>query len=238
MLHYRVLRAGGFGPHTDDELAQLTWMRGAVLRVLTDRGVLVVPSNRAVWIPAGRPHDVVATGPGDLYCLYTRASDPTLDTDEPTVLEVDDLLRGLIGYLAASRGVDAALRARAVLLDALRAAARDPDRLALPADPRARAVARRVLDDPATAGPLESLAAGHGISARTVRRLFVDQVGMTFRDWAVQARLFASLPLLAEDLPVTEIAHRVGYATPSGYVAAFRERFGCTPGAYRSGMAT
>jgi AraC-like DNA-binding protein len=57
---------------------------------------------------------------------------------------------------------------------------------------------------------------------------------MTFGSWRTQVRLRASLPLLAAGMPVATAARRVGYATPSAFVAAFRRVTNTTPGAYFS----
>ncbi|MGW4848679.1 helix-turn-helix domain-containing protein [Nocardia brasiliensis] len=55
------------------------------------------------------------------------------------------------------------------------------------------------------------------------------------RPLAHQVRLAASLPLLAAGLPIARIAGRVGYTTPSAYVAAFRRAVGVSPGRYFTG---
>ena len=55
---------------------------------------------------------------------------------------------------------------------------------------------------------------------------------MTFGRWRTQVRLRAALPLLAEGVPVAATARRVGYATPSAFVAVFRKVTGESPGAY------
>lgn len=55
---------------------------------------------------------------------------------------------------------------------------------------------------------------------------------MTFTDWRTQVRLRASLPLLADGLPVAGVARRVGYASLNGFVDAFRRHFGHTPAAH------
>lgn len=45
-------------------------------------------------------------------------------------------------------------------------------------------------------------------------------------------RLQSALPLLAGGEVVGRIAYRVGYETPSAFVAAFRREIGVTPAAY------
>jgi len=45
-------------------------------------------------------------------------------------------------------------------------------------------------------------------------------------------RLQAALPALAAGEPVGNVARRVGYDTPSAFVAAFRRETGLTPSAF------
>lgn len=55
---------------------------------------------------------------------------------------------------------------------------------------------------------------------------------MTFGRWRAQAGLRAAVQHLADGVPVTVVAHRVGYATPSAFAAAFRRALGPPPAAY------
>lgn len=102
----------------------------------------------------------------------------------------------------------------------------------LPADPRARAVAGRLSATPADPRSLEDWSVELGTSVSTLRRAFAVGTGMTFTDWRTQVRLRASLPLLADGLPVAGVARRVGYASLNGYVDAFRRHFGHAPAAH------
>ncbi|WP_245677141.1 helix-turn-helix domain-containing protein [Nocardia acidivorans] len=60
-------------------------------------------------------------------------------------------------------------------------------------------------------------------------------MGITFGRWRTQLRPAASLPLLAAGLPIARIAERVGYATPSAYIAAFHREVGVSPARYLRG---
>ena len=42
----------------------------------------------------------------------------------------------------------------------------------------------------------------------------------------------SALPLLADGRPVGQVAHLVGYASASAFLAAFRRTVGTTPGGY------
>jgi AraC-like DNA-binding protein len=70
-----------------------------------------------------------------------------------------------------------------------------------------------------------------GASPRTLRRLLLAETGLTFGQWRAQARVRAAVAHLAAGLPVSVVARRVGYQTPSAFVHAFRRLTGTTPGA-------
>jgi AraC-like DNA-binding protein len=53
-----------------------------------------------------------------------------------------------------------------------------------------------------------------------------------FGRWRTLLRLRAALSMLAAGQPVSRVAGRVGYDTPSAFVAAFRRETGQTPGSY------
>ena len=93
-------------------------------------------------------------------------------------------------------------------------------------------IAQALTDDPADHRDLAAWGRLVGASSRTLARAFVSETGMTFGVWRTQIRLLASLPLLGAGMPVATTARRVGYATPSAFVAAFRRVTGTTPGAY------
>jgi AraC-like DNA-binding protein len=71
-----------------------------------------------------------------------------------------------------------------------------------------------------------------GASSRTLARAFLADTGLSFGRWRTLVRLQASLPHLAEQVPVSSVAPLVGYRTTSAYVAAFRAHTGVTPGRY------
>jgi AraC-like DNA-binding protein len=58
---------------------------------------------------------------------------------------------------------------------------------------------------------------------------------MTFPRWRTQLRLHQALILLAEDTPVTTVAHRCGWATASAFIDVYRRTLGHTPGQARRG---
>jgi AraC-like DNA-binding protein len=230
--NFPLARRTRFAQHRH-RVHQLAWAVEGVVSITVQDAVWVLPATRALWIPAGVPHSVDG-GPALMRAAYLR-EDPHGWT-APTPVAVSPLLRELSDHLAStSLPPGARGRAEAVLLDLLDPVATTSVQVPMPSDPRAAAVARAIVDDPADERGLEVWGQSVGASARTLARLFVADTGLSFGRWRTQARLRAALLLLAEGLPVGVVAGRVGYRTPSAFVATFRQQLGVSPGAYYSG---
>jgi AraC-like DNA-binding protein len=93
----------------------------------------------------------------------------------------------------------------------------------------AATVARALSRDPADATELREWAARLHVSVKTLQRDFMREYGKSYTRWRTELRLRASQVLL-QTQPVAEVAHRVGYATPSAFIAAFAREYGYTPG--------
>ncbi|MGW7270871.1 AraC family transcriptional regulator [Streptomyces sp. NPDC054864] len=227
-----------FIPHSHTQ-HQLAWARNGVLGVAVDDSYWVLPPTRALWLPAGVVHRTGATREAVLCSLYFEPDRCDVKWSEPTPVGVDGLLAHLIDYLGREDlPDDARLRAEAVVLDLLHPLPSTPIDVPHPTDDRVSAVADVLLADPADSRSLEAHARAIGVSRRTLTRLFVHHTGMHFDRWRTHVRLRAALPLLAEGQPVSRVAHTVGYATPSAFLAAFRRTIGTSPGRYLSGHAS
>ncbi|MFJ2902051.1 helix-turn-helix domain-containing protein [Streptomyces sp. NPDC087212] len=228
---FEMFRGQSFGHHVHDE-HQLAWASSGVVMVgIADR-CWVLPPHLALWIPGGLGHTTAALRETVLQGLYLDPAGCPFIWTAPTVLAVPPLARHLIEYLASEPSPAARVHAEAVLVEVLRPADGAVFELPLPVDARAREVAGLLLDEPADPRGLDDFAHAIGSSARTLLRLFLAETGMTFNRWRVHARLQAALVHLAEGEPVGRVAERVGYATPSAFVAAFRRVTGHTPAAY------
>ncbi|TDC19881.1 AraC family transcriptional regulator [Streptomyces sp. 8K308] len=215
---------------------QILYAGRGTLAITTDAGTWVAPGTRAIWVPAGTIHEHRAHGHLDLHTVGLPATHNPLGLDEPTVLSVSPLLRELL--LAYTRppldDTPERRRLRAVLLDQLRSSPQRSVHLPTPRDPRLAAVCALLAEDPADGRGLAALGAAVGAGERTLSRLFRAELGLTFPQWRTQLRLYHALLLLSSDLPVTAVAHRCGWASPSAFIDAFRRAFGHTPGAHRT----
>jgi AraC-like DNA-binding protein/quercetin dioxygenase-like cupin family protein len=231
----QTLAAGAaIDAHRHDD-HQIVYAARGVLAIATDRGSWVAPATRAIWVPAGTVHAHEAHGELELHLVGLPATTNPLRLTEPGVLEVGPLLRELI--LAYTRpphdDTPERRRLRAVLLDQLCASPQQPFHLPAPSDSRLRAVCAILRADPADNRTLAALGARVGASDRTLSRLFKADLGMTFPQWRTQLRLYRALVLLAENVPVTAVAHTCGWSSTSAFIDVFRRAFGHTPGTHR-----
>jgi AraC-like DNA-binding protein len=224
-----------FDRHRHEE-HQLAWAASGVLVVEVGEGVWVLPTSRALWIPARVEHSVRAYGQSTMESLYFRGCPASWS--RPTVIAVPVLLRELIAHLA-SVADEPRLRANAeaVVFDLLQPVGVSQLTIALPTDPRARRVADELLAAPDDERTIDQWGRLVGASGRTLSRAFTEQTGMTFGRWRTEVRLCAALPLLAEGATLAAVARRVGYANAGAFAAAFRATIGTTPGQYFANRA-
>lgn len=224
---------GSITPPHSHERHQVLFSTTGLMSIATTDGTWVVPTHRALWMPAGTRHQVTMHGPVHMHTLYLR---PDAAQDLPqqcTVLSVTPLLRELIvratelPLLYDEVGPDG--RLIQVLLDELRRMPALPLQLPRPHDPRLARLCDQLLAEPADLRTLEAWAAPLGLSSRSVARLFRAQTGMSFGQWRQQARLLQALRLLAQGRSVTDTALEVGYDSASAFGSMFRRSLGMSP---------
>jgi AraC-like DNA-binding protein len=218
--------------HTHED-HQLAWAASGVLVVLTEDATWVLPPTRALWIPVGLRHETGAAGRATMRTLYIRPDLSPRHWIAPTPVAASPLFAELIGYLA-DESLDAARRdrAEALLADLLTPVPVTTIDVSWPAGQPAREVAAALRRDPADRRTLAEWGRAVGASERTLARAFVAETGTSFGRWRTMLRLQAALPMLARGEAVSRVSVKVGYETPSAFVAAFRRETGVTPAAY------
>lgn len=222
---------------------QLVYGVEGVMSVTTEAGVWVVQAGRALWVPAGMRHEILATGFVSMRTLYTP---PAAAEELPRaccVVQVGGLLRELILHCVGlcmtlgvlDEGDPDHGPAVTLLFQQLRDLRQVPMVLPSPSDERARRVAAALREAPADAVDLDALCLRAGASRRTIERLFSAETGLTLGRWRTQLRLLHALPRLAAGEPVTQVAFAVGYESPSAFIEQFKRSFGATPGRYYAG---
>lgn len=84
---------------------------------------------------------------------------------------------------------------------------------------------------------LSQIAGEVAMSERSLARHFSLETGVSWSTAVMRLRMARAIELMAEgDMPVTEVALSVGYASSSAFNAAFRRLTGQTPTGFRSGF--
>ena len=217
--------------HEHDEL---TWIVAGSCTLVIGERRWNVDSSRALVVPAGVEHDVVPRPDSLVFPLFFPeglAAEGEV-RPIPRTPALDACVRVLLqSGIATPQAVAAA---RAEVVRRVGEATRRRSELVLPTDPRARRVAARILEQPASPLRLEDWARVVHISAKTLQRAFVKETGMTYPRWRLRARLLAARTLLEDGASVESTARDVGYAGAGAFIAAFRREYGVTPGAHRS----
>jgi len=212
---------------------QLVYAMQGLMVVMTGQGRWVVPSTRALWMPAGTVHAVQCVGAVRMRSLYILPDAIEHMPAEVAVVEVEPLLSELIRHAAQipwSYGPDSRDgRLMRLILDELRALPALPLHLPEPSDPRLQRICRALQDEPADPATLGDWSARLGLDVKTIQRLFRRELGMTFGQWRQQVRLLRSLERLAAGERIIDVALDLGYESPSAFAAMFRRQFGCPP---------
>ncbi|AUO66000.1 hypothetical protein WM46_15230 [Citrobacter freundii complex sp. CFNIH2] len=223
-----------FVPYHKHERHQLSFAIAGVLHLTTTEGKWVLPPSRAMWIRAGTEHATEVKRPAQIRTLYIDANAYRAPTHEQCmVVEVTPLLRELILSCAEFpwnyQPDSVQSRLAHVLVDQFQNMTQASVDIPLPVDPRAVRVVNLLREDPANRESLHILARKSGASARTIERIFAQEVKMTFSEWRLRLRMTTALELLAYGENVTNVAIKVGYESSSSFVAAFRTRYATTP---------
>lgn len=219
--------------HHHPDRHQLVYAASGVLVVQAGAGRWVVPSTRAIWMPAGIGHKVSCIGAVRMRSLYIL---PQAIADAPpsaATVSITPLLAELISAAAIVEqpyGPDSRDgHLMQLILDELQALPVLPLHVPEPVDPRLQQIAQQWETSPDDASTLQDWALRVGVDAKTIQRLCARELGMTFGQWRQQIRLVRALERLAHGDKVIDVALSQGYASPSAFTAMFKKRFGQLP---------
>ena len=222
------------------EWHQLLSVTAGLMTVTTEVGAWTAPPHWAIWIPAHVRHSIRFVGASRFASLYVRPGRASALPDRCTALAISPLLAALIDKAHAIGMLDrrdVTEWAIAMLIAAeLQEIPVAPFTLPQPRGEAMRRVTERIADQQADRPglALPQLATAAGIGLRTLERHFLTETGMTIGQWRRHRLLLIGLETLAAGGSVKAAAAAAGYATPSAFVAAFRQSFGVTPGRYFS----
>ena len=96
-------------------------------------------------------------------------------------------------------------------------------------DARLKKLCEAMLNQPGRHASLEAWSTEAALSARTVSRLFRDELGTSFAQWRSQVLLAHALSMAARRKPMSHIAAELGYASASAFTAMVTRTVGMPP---------
>lgn len=225
--------AGMYIPEHSHELHQIAHAISGAMRVQVSDATWIVPSGRALWIPANMPHSIQCSGHVDMRTVYLSGELASVRTNV-AVIGVSPLMREVLVRL--SEGCDDLQTPHLVSLLLIEMAVVDEKHLQLliPKDARIARLVAALLEQPADQATLGIWAQRLGFSQRNLIRYIRSETGMSFRELKRQIRVIAAIEKLSGGQSVTNVALDVGFETPSAFIHAFRLITGVTPGKYIS----
>ncbi|WJV52359.1 helix-turn-helix transcriptional regulator [Prodigiosinella aquatilis] len=216
--------------------SQLIYSVRGMLNCEIEDGVWIVPPHCAVWIPGNLPHSARGSGDTECYCLFVEPDAAPGLPKTCCTISVEPLMRELllkvVGFpqLYLTDGREG--RLIATLLDELSLAPVEDLHLPMPRDRRLRQLAEMLLADPTDKCSLGEWAHRIGMSERSMSRLLLQEIGMSFGRWRRQLHVILSLQRLTKGESVQTVALELGYENASGFVTMFRKALGKPPGRY------
>ncbi|MDQ1034267.1 AraC-like DNA-binding protein [Streptomyces sp. V3I8] len=227
------------GYHLDThshDAGQLVYAVAGAVATTTERGTWVAPADRMTWTPPGFAHSHRFYAETDVRLLTVPAGLCDTLPARPGVFAVNPLLREALLALTerAQMRPEAFERLLAVVIDEVAGTPEQSLHLPEPADDRLRTVTRLLHADPGRTATLAELGRAAGAGERTLSRLFHTELGMSFHRWRTVLRIHHALVHLTAGRSVTDTATECGWSNPSGFIDAFTEVVGQTPGRYQA----
>ncbi|KOX14849.1 AraC family transcriptional regulator [Micromonospora sp. NRRL B-16802] len=230
VLKYRSMTRLAFGENRDDFLHQFYWSPDGLLSARHDRHTTFIGPDEVFWVHRAVTHEVHAADRQTIYRICLREVPDALNGLRAGVAAIDaDAARLVLALAVREYDECDAPAARSRIMAGLTPLAQPGNDRQSAGSGVAVSVAMALAHDPGDPTRLDEWAERLHVSVKTLQRDFVREFGMPYTRWRTRLRLRAALALL-EAMPVGEVAHRIGYASPSAFIAAFAREYGYTPG--------
>ena len=212
---------------------QLLFASSGLMQLHTAKNIILVPNNSAVIIPAGMTHSVKMLSDVTMSTLYIDVIKSTQLYEGLKIITVSQLMRELItalgsediNYLPCSRADKIAQLIEVELALAQNNALVIP----LPKDARLKNICSSLIITPSDHKTLNDWGYECGASERTLSRLFIKDLGMSYRNWKKLVTFNCAIELLADNKSIKHVASACGYKSPSAFTSAFKSHVGVLP---------
>jgi AraC-like DNA-binding protein/quercetin dioxygenase-like cupin family protein len=222
------------------EVHQIEYAMHGIVEVETDSAHYLLPPQQAAWIPVGLEHQAVMNP--DVKTVAVMF-DPELIPDagdRARIIAVSPLIREMMSYalrwpIDRAHGDDISDGFFRTLAQLVSEALDHEAPLSLPTSDHPIVAAAMAY----TKAHLDSVSADEvsravSVSERTLRRLFQDTLGLSWRTYLLHARMLKAMALLAgPGQSVQATSSAVGFENLSAFTRCFARFCGETPSAYR-----
>jgi AraC-like DNA-binding protein/mannose-6-phosphate isomerase-like protein (cupin superfamily) len=231
------------GWHSHD-LHQVEYAFEGIAEVQTESARFLLPPQQAVWIPAGVEHCSTLTRVKTVSVFFDRSMVLPAG-DRVRILAAAPVIREMILYArrwpisreCSDPMADSFFTALAYLV-AEWLDHETPLCLPTASDPLV-AAAMDYTGDHLAGATMSGLCREVGTSERSLRRAFVSDTGMSWRQYLQESRLLKAMAMLAEsDLSLLDISLAVGFDSASAFTRSFRRYAGESPSEYRRRVRT
>ncbi|AKS31349.1 AraC family transcriptional regulator [Mycolicibacterium goodii] len=222
------------------EVHQIEYALHGVVEVETDAAHYLLPPQQAAWIPAGLQHQAVMNP--DVKTVAVMF-DPKMIPDggsRARIIAVSPLIREMMIYglrwpIDRADGDEISDGFFQTLADLVAEALDYEAPLSLPtSDNPIVAAALAHTKEHLDSVTVEQVSRAVSVSERTLRRLFADTIGISWRTYLLHARMLRAMALLADpDQSVQATATAVGFDNLSSFTRCFTRFCGETPSNYR-----
>lgn len=216
---------------------QLNYSAHGVMQLEVAGQRFISPPSYAVWIPPYAEHSAYNRHSIVYRSVYL---DLELCADlpkHPCSVVMNDILKAILNNFA-QRDIQIARspadqRLGAVLIDQLHAADIEHSYLPYAQSPQLSFIVESLRSQPGNTDTLAAWAERIFVSERTLARLCVRELGISFGEWRQRLRFLAAIEQLETQHSVKEIAFNLGYSSPSAFISMFQRHAHCTPEQYR-----
>lgn len=226
------------------DVHQIEYALHGVVEVETATAHYLLPPQQAAWLPAGLTHQAVMNPDVQTVAVMFDTQLIPDAGDRARIIAVSPLVREMMVYalrwsIERPRGDQISDTFFRTLADLVVEALDHEAPLSLPTSDHpivaaALAYTKQHLDTVTC----DQVSRAVSVSERTLRRLFSDTLGLSWRSYLLHARMLRAMALLAgPDQSVQETATAVGFDSISSFTRAFAQFCGETPSAYRKRVA-
>ncbi|PFG58011.1 AraC-like protein [Vibrio sp. ES.051] len=231
LMEKRQLEAGTGVPEHQHPRGQFIWAESGTFSILSNNKVWIVPTSCGIWIPSNAFHELSSDTKTVLLSLYVDPFYEVLSENEhAVVMKLSSLLKDVMKRLVSENTNQNYSRLLGlVVLEELSCLEQTTYWMPSGTDPRLKKLLSLLINEFSSDHQLRALAPKVGASPRTIERLFIKEIGLTFRAWKSRYKLILARDLIEQGLTTKSVAHEIGYKSIPSFTREFSKFFGVPP---------